>query len=351
MINSFKAVALASMVMLGTSSVHADTYTTYNGVAVGTEQDQSDVTIGDIMKSLDLDHVFDSMEVRWWKWDTCEGSLYHTPGFEMCYDEPFIIGDYSMTAGRLSSLGITLQNDFSKNGYLRQSDEASMHGFGWANLIFFPLLGLVIDVNEFCFEEGDLSLPYLSIFDPTYDGIFAGDVFAEIGNMFNTNAMLLGAIDCAASSTEFLNNFNEDVEKYNIMTRMAMPHYIGCWNTFPMGGWAHNPDPILQAATGNWYGLAMLSRAGTVRKTMILPGLEGSLFPDTRCGPKAVPEPIKVQWRMNLAYPTASEMVPLGAIATEWAEFKNKPESVDDAVFWIAQRKCILFGAAPCGEK
>lgn len=329
----------------------ADGYTTYGGVYVETGEEHAESHFEDVLSSLDLDHTIESIKIDWSKWGMCKGPLYNVPGFEMCYDEPVAIADYSMMPGDIHSLGISIGTNPEQAGWMRFGNEEGLNKFGYTNLVYFPLFGMIIDSDEMCFEKGDLAVPYISRFDPTYDGMYSGSVFFDIVNLFNVNAILLGAVDCAAASTAYLSSLFDTTRKKNDEIRMTLMHYIGCWNTFPMGGWSHNPDPILQAGTGAAYSLAMLTRAGLLLKTAEIDGYDGGLLPDTMCGPKETPVFVKPQWLFNLAYPKPSSVVPLGAVASEWAEFKNSPESIDDVSFWVHQRKCFWFGAAACSRK
>jgi hypothetical protein len=257
-----------------------------------------------------------------------------------------------MQAGSIPSLGVDFDLDPSKAGYTRFNDsEDSIQKFGYANIIYFPILGMILDENMFCFEKGDMGLPYLSQFDPTYDGVFSADLFRDIALLFNPTSILLGVVDCASASASMLIDGWDAARHKNDELRMVFPHYFGCWNTFSMGGWSQNPDPIIQGATGVTYGLAVLTRMGLLQKTAKIPGIDGVIAPDTMCGPRTSEIFMKPQWLFNLAYPAPSSFVPLGAVATEWAEFKNKPGTVDSSSFWIAQRKCFLFGAADCSRE
>lgn len=306
--------------------------------------------IDKLLAGLDMQHMISSIEIDWSDWESCGNNMAGLPGFATCFDEPAYIADYSLQAMKINSLGIDFGSDPMKNGYTRSSEEGSMHGFGWANIIKFPLMRMVIDVPGFCFEGGDLALAYMSWLDPTYDGIFSSTVFAEIDAMLNPTTIFFGAIDCAASSVEKYTDSMSSAGQATDSIRMGLPMYMGCWNSFPMGGWSHNPNPIVMGATSIGYGFAIAQRSGTIKKTMRLPSLDGSVYKDTMCGPRIEPLFVKAQYLYSLVYPKQSETVPLGAIPTEWAEFKNTTDDFDEAAFWIFQRKCFYFGAASCSK-
>lgn len=310
----------------------------------------SEAKIDKMLAGLDIDHFVESIVIDWTEMGTCNVGLVPTPGFAMCYDEPAYIGDYSMEAMEVHSLGINFGSDTMKNGYTRGEDDSSIHGFGYANVITFPVIGMVMGDSGLCVEGSGLSIPYMAWLDPTYDGIFSHNVFAEIALLFNPTAMLTGAIDCMASSIAGLTDPFTAVSQKNDEIRMGLPHYVGCWNSFPMGGWSHNPNPLLMGATSTTYGLAMGQRTGAIKKSFRLKGLDGGLYKDTMCGPKIEPKFVKVQYLYNMFYPTVSETVPLGATAQEWAEFKQDGTGADKSSFWIFKRKCFYFGAASCSS-
>lgn len=341
---------LITSLLFAAASLFAEGYTTYNGIYVQTSEQSSTSHFNDIIQNIDLEHTVESIVIHWDKWGMCRGPLYNIPGFEMCFDEPIGIADWSVAPGNIHSLGVSIGNNPAKQGWSRFDGEEGLNKFGYVNFIYFPVFGYMIDADGICLEKGDLTIPYLSAFDPSYDGVFASNIFKEITYMFNMTAILLGAADCFAASTANLSSAFEATQKANDDIRMSLPHYVGCWNTFPMGGWSHNPDPILQAATSSTYALAMLMRAGVLQKTARVTGYDGGVLPDTMCGPKETPVFVKPQWLYNLAYPKPSDVIPLGATAPEWAEFKNSSKSMDDVSFWVHQRKCFWFGAASCSR-
>lgn len=344
-------IRLALAALLSAATLMADGYTTFNGVYVETGEQHSTSHLNDIIENLDLDYTIESIKIDWEKWGFCRGPLFNIPGFEMCFDEPIGIADWSVSPGNIHSLGVSIGNNPEKAGWSRFDGDQGFNKFGYVNFVYLPALGFALDATGMCLEKGDIAVPYLSTFDPSYDGVFAPNVFVEMTYMFNPTAMLLGAADCLASSTANLSSAFESTQKTNDDIRMSLPHYVGCWNSFPMGGWSHNPDPILHAGTSTVYALATLMRASVLQKTARVLGYDGGVLPNTMCGPKDSPIFVKPQWLFNLAYPRASSVVPLGAMAPEWAEFKNSPESMDDISFWVHQRKCFWFGAAACSRE
>lgn len=344
-----KHLILAAAMLV--TALFGEGYTTYNGVHIQTGEQHAPAHLEEILANLDLAHTVESIKIDWGKWGFCRGPLYNIPGFEMCYDEPVGVADWSVSPGSIHSLGISIGNNPAKAGWSRFGGDEGFNKFGYANFVYLPILGMVLEASGMCLEKGDIAVPYLSVFDPTYDGVFAPNIFAEMTFLFNPTAMLLGAADCAAASTAHLSSSFDSTQKANDDIRMSLPHYVGCWNSFPMGGWSHNPDPILHAGTSTVYALAVLQRAFVLQKTARIQGYDGSVLPDTMCGPKDTAIFVKPQWLINLAYPVASSVVPMGAIAPEWAEFKNSPESVDNISFWVHQRKCFWFGAAACSRE
>jgi len=330
-------------------SYAADGFVNHDNIYITDAQDV-DAKLDDLLEALDLNHMIKSISIHWDDWGSCGSNNLGLPGFAMCFDEPKYIGDYSKEPLKIHSLGVSLGSNPEKNGYLRTEDEQGLHGFGWVNLISFPIMGMILDAEEMCLEKGDISIGYLSPFDPTYDGIFSQNVFADITAMMHPETMLLGAIDCLSSSVSELDDPLSTFSQNNNKVRMALPHYVGCWNSFPMGGWSHNPDPILMGVTASTYALAMGQRSGFVKKTMPVKGFDDSYLPDTMCGPKYTAVFVKPQFLYTLASPGKSSTVPLGATAPEWAEFKNLPDSFDESAFWIWQRKCFYFGAAKCSK-
>ncbi len=328
-----------------------DTSSTSNtGYNVKYNQKDMDAKVDKLLKALDMTHWVDSIEIDWTDWGTCKSKTVSIPGSSFCFDEPLYVGDYSQESLKVQSLGIRFGHAPEKNGYSRHSEDA-MHGFGWNNVIKFPILGLVVDSPMLCMERGDISIPYLSFLDPTYSGIFAGIAFADVFAMFNPSTIYLGAIDCAAASVRGYTDTTSTTGESIDYLRIGIPHYFGCWNTFPAGGFGHSPDPIIKGVTASTYGLATLMRSGIVPKTTKLEGLDGNMFPDTMCGEKISPQGlVKTQFYYSLVEPGVSEVVPLGASPAEWAEFKNDPEAGDQSIYWIWTRRCIYLGAASCGK-
>jgi hypothetical protein len=208
---------------------------------------------------------------------------------------------------------------------------------------------MVISPKGLCIDKSALSIPYLSFLDPTYDGIFAKTLFADTFSMFSPMTIYLGALDCGAASVQGHADALSATGQAVDYLRVGLPHYMGCWNTFPAGGWGHNPDPIVQGTTASTYGLATLMRSGVIPKSMKINGFDGKLFPNTMCGPKVSPAIfVKPQFYYSLVEPGTSSVVPLGDIASEWAELKNDPSAADESIYWIWSRKCIYIGAASC---
>jgi len=312
--------------------------------------DEAKSRMQDFMKNLDWNHFEKSFSFDFTKWSTCGNSNLGIPGYAACYDEPMLLADYSKKPLKVQSLGISLGSDPSNFGYTRKS-KGSYHAFGHVNLVKFPFLGEIIDSRYLCLIGGDITLIYLSAFDPLYDGMFTSQVFKDVDVFFQPYTMLLGVIDCAASSVDNLVDPLGTFGQSNARLRMAFPQYFGCWNAFPMGGWTESSDPIVGAAAAIGFSLASSMRVGTISKSVKIKGVDGSIAPDTMCGPKVSQYAfMKPQFLYNLVYPTASRTVPLGAVASEWAEFKNKATSEDDAAFWVWKRKCMWVGAASCGD-
>lgn len=340
--------ALLSFIFIVTISSAEDTNGTYAGYNIKYDKQASKAKVDKILKALDAKHFSDSVEIDWTDVGFCKSGLMKIPGFATCYDEPLYVGDYSQEPMKVQSLGIRFGFAPQKNGYTRHGED-SIHGFGWNNIIKFPILGMIIDAKGTCLDRTALSIPYLSFLDPTYDGIFAKTAFADIFTMFSPMTIYLGALDCGAASVrghaDALSATGQAVD----YLRMGLPHYMGCWNTFPAGGWGHNPDPIVQGTTASTYALASLMRSGVIPKTMKINGFDGKIFPDTMCGPKVSPAYfVKPQFYYSLVTPGTSSVVPLGAIASEWAELKNDPTAADESIYWIWSRKCVYIGAASC---
>lgn len=318
------------------------------GFNVKYDTKQVNAKIDKILKAIDMQHFVESIEIDWTDWGTCQSGTIHIPGVAFCFDEPLYVGDYSPEALKVQSLGIRFAYAPQKNGYARKGED-SYHGFGWNNIIKLPFLGMVLDTQDMCMDKSDVSVPYLSFLDPTYSGVFAQALFADTFAMMSPSTILLGALDCAAASAQGHADTLSATGKGIDYLRVGLPHYMGCWNTFPAGGWGHNSDPIIQATTSSTYALAALMRSGAIPKSTKVDGFDGKLFPDTMCGSKASPHAfVKPQFYYSLVTPGISQVVPLGAIASEWAEFKNDPSSADEAVYWIWSRRCIYLGAAKC---
>lgn len=327
----------------------AETYTTYNNVQMeGTEESES--RLGKMISDLDMNYFADSIDIDFADWKTCGDNVLAIPGVAACYDEPLFMADYSKEPLKIQSLGISLSTDPQKAGYTRKS-ENSLNSFGHVNLIKFSFLGMIIDSKFMCLSGEDISLAYLSAFDPMYDGMFTNMMYTDINIFFKPQLMLLGVVDCAASS---VSNFTSGLSETGMMNdrlRMAFPQYFGCWNAFPMGGYSANPDPILSGGVASGFALSSIMRTGLVKKSIRIKGLDGKILPDTMCGAKLSPTYfIKPQFNFQLIYPTTSRVVPMGAVASEWAEFKNTPESIDNSAFWIWKRNCLYLGAAECSK-
>lgn len=323
-----------------------------NGVYISDDDYNSPDTqakLQDVIENLDIDHFADTFEMDFGEWGFCGSGVVISSGPTVCFDEPVIVADYSKEPLKIQALGISLNNDISRSGYSRKS-LAGSHVFGHTTFLQFPLIGMWMDSKELCLQQGDISIGYLSDFDPLYDGMHTKAAFPDLTQLFQPHLMLLEAVDCAASSAESLTGNLSTVSQYNAKLRMAIPHAFGCWNAFSMGGWATQSDPILAAGTAISYALAGSMRIGLISKSTKISGMDGSTLPDTMCGQKITPIFVKPQFLFNMATPTASKVVPLGAMAPEWATFKNTPDAVDESSYWIWQRKCLYFGAAKCSK-
>lgn len=340
---------LLFLIVTVTQNASAESWTNNQGIIMDTEAQETRSRLDDLIKNLDLDHFIDSIEIDFADWKTCGGQLLGIPGIAGCYDEPVVMADYSTEPLKIQSLGISLGTDIQRSGYSRRS-MASINVFGHTNLIKFPLLGMIMDSKFMCFQGGELSLTYMSGFDPLYDGMFTRMIFADISVFFKPELMLLGFADCAAASVSNYFDGLSTAGSFNSRLRMAFPHYMGCWNSFPMGGWSHQSDPIVAGATSISFALASAMRVGGIGKTIRIKGMDGSMLPETMCGEKISPLFVKPQFLFQLIYPTTSQVVPLGATPPEWAEFKNKPDSVDNSAFWVWKRKCLYLGAAECSR-
>ena len=312
----------------------------------------SKAKVDKMISGLDLEYFVNSISLDWLDVGFCNKASLPIPGFATCYSEPALIGDYSLEPMEIHTLGITFGTDPMKNGYSRSDkNDGASHNFGYANLVGFPILGMVEGESGFCFDQGGLKLSYTAWLDPTYDGMFSSTVFPDVTAMFNPVAMVVGALDCAAASVATGVDPFGTIAEYNNKIRMGLNYYAGCWNSFPMGGWAHDPNTIVNAGTGVTYGLAMGQRAGIIRKTKRLEGMDGSLYRDSMCGGEVEPLLVKVGYDFGLFYPTPGEVVPLGAAAPEFAEFKQDGTSSDKTAFWVYKHKCFYYGAAPCSQK
>lgn len=338
--------------LIGISLAFAGGFTDSNGIYFETSDVETmDARIDEILERFDTDHVVDSIVIDWGNWGFCEGSA--TPGVMLCYDEPIMIADYSVAPLKMASLGLDIGSDPSRNGYTRGDDKNSNTNFGYVNMFSLPLLGFALDdMPEFCFESGDISVAYISAFDPLYDAMFTIQAFRDIEQMFEPSVILLGIFDCVASSSQELLDSTNAISRTSDMIRMAHPANIGCWNSFPMGGRSQSPDPIIDGATSVTFALAEGMRTDLITKTIPLYLYDGTPgFPDTMCGGRYCPVFIKPQFLIGMSYPIGSRTVPIGAVASVWAEYKNSVSMGDSIGYWIWKRKCFYMGAATCNKE
>lgn len=245
----------------------------------------------------------------------------------------------------------------------------------FGHFIYFPILGIIFKkkLNFVCFHRGDLDIPYLSEFDPTYkQDYYYMKMIPQMVSMFSPDALLGTFFDCSATmianaiqgysddKSQDLTSVQDgdisalegtgveqgtqsggipdDLLEYVNRIRNAIWFVDGCNGFSPIGGYQNGQDPITET-TNDWYGIAnILHGASALLPLAILEKQTNAQFggeeskmqsPEqlipSMCAPKKFPMIIPTQYSNQLAYPLVGSGKEMGATGMEVSTGKNLP--------------------------
>lgn len=260
---------------------------------------------------------------------------------------------------------------------------------GDAHFVYIPIMGVIFKkkLKFVCFHEGDLLIPYMSEFDPTWkQDLYAAKMIPHMILMFTPQALISSIFDCVATeivngvmgyqdgatfdvnspSMESVNkstandlagNSNQigttakmTVDKMN-QIRNTFYFVDGCNGFTPVGGYVQGDD-VIQDATLTFHGImSTLHTASALSPVSFLykqsnMTVNSSEYPksapasgvlDTMCRWQDYGLPIPSQYLLQLSYPTIGSAKECGVTGLDVSTAKNVPEGVNSAVFtsWI----------------
>lgn len=272
---------------------------------------------------------------------------------------------------------------------------------GDSHMIYLPIMGIIFKkkLKFACFHKGDLMIPYMSEFDPTWkQDTFSSKLIPHMLTMFTPQGLLSSIFDCVAGeivnsilgyqdgatidlnaaaaeaggggTSDLAGNSNHmgsmaaaSLEKMNEV-RDTFYFVDGCNGFSPVGGYVEGQDVLLDG-TLVFHGLmATLHSASAISpipflskqsnifmNTSAFPkATDGGVVPDTMCEWKDYPLPIASQYMLQLAYPTIGGAKELGVSGLEVSTAKNVPEAVNSSVFVVWERRDYYAFAYFCQD-
>lgn len=290
----------------------------------------------------------------------------------------------------------SLMNHFSGTG---ETTPRSVTGY--AHFIYFPIMGILFKkkLKFVCFNSGNLLIPYLSEFDPSWRvDVYYSKFMPHMFMMLTPQSMVSGLFDCIASETvnavhgyssgyfnsdqnvsiieEFASkdkasNYvyagskkSKSVEFLNSI-RDTMFFIDGCNGYAPVGGYVNGDDPISEATLtfygimGTLHGASMISPVPFLKKQVEMHFESGLYGPkisipaksvDTLCESKRFPLPIASQYLLQLSYPFVAGAKELGVLPPEVSTAHNHPGAVNSSVYVVWERRDYYAFAYVCGD-
>ena len=301
---------------------------------------------------------------------------------------------------------IDLGGNIIKGGSLNQENANSStmrSAIADAHFIYVPIMGLIFkkSLKFVCFHSGDLLIPYISEFDPTWkQDLYYGKMIPHMLAMFSPQGLLSTLYDCVA--TEIVNSMsgyhdgsgNIDINNMETMETTAATHderdsshsstfetssmdtmnsvrdtmyYVdGCSGFTPVGGYV-NGDDIIQDATLTFHGImALLHSSSAVSPVAFLSKqtnlkINSSVLgngapvknsgPGTMCTWKDYALPLPSQYVLQLSYPTVGTAKEAGVTGADVSTGKNVPGARNSSVFTVWERRDYYAFAYFCGEE
>jgi hypothetical protein len=278
-------------------------------------------------------------------------------------------------------------------------DDSGRGVAGDAHFIYMPVMNMIFKkrLTFVCFHQGDLLIPYMSEFDPTWkQDAFAIKMIPHMLMMFTPQSLVSGLLDCVAgevvngimgyqkgSSINITNDTMESAFDDEIgaggqhegeaaktiqdnMNRIRDTFYFvdGCNGFTPVGGYVHGEDPIADATLmwhgimANLHGVSAMSPASFLSKqtdmyfdvaSMPTDGPVVSNL-DTICRWKDFALPIASQYLLQLAYPVVGSAKEMGSTSANVSTAKNLPQSANSSVFLVWIRRDYAAFAYFCGK-
>jgi hypothetical protein len=273
-----------------------------------------------------------------------------------------------------------------------------------AHFIYLPIMGIIFkkSLKFVCFHKGELQIPYMSEFDPTWkQDSYAAKMIPHMTTAFTVNGLLSSVFDClAVSLANAINGYfggdaqmdptqYDQYESFDSMSTEGQPtnanqtnpyaektveqmntimntmYFIaGCSGFSPVGGYVDGED-VIQDATlsfhgiqGMLHGLSALSPKPFLYKQTNA-GFNFSTFQkmntganpaNTMCTWKDFPLPIPSQYVLQLAYPTVGSAKESGVTGAEVSTAKNVPGSQNSVAYVVWVRRDYYAFAYFCGE-
>jgi hypothetical protein len=284
--------------------------------------------------------------------------------------------------------------------YQQVENSAGMRTVAYdSHFIFIPIMGIIFKKNlKFvCFHKGDLVIPYMSEFDPTWkQDIYYAKMIPHMTALFTPQGLLSSIFDCLA--TEVANailgwqdgfgnpdisfesaeskSYHSHVENSNPPSefeqgsldkmnsiRDTMYFVAGCSGFTPVGGYVNGDDPVLDAdllfhgIMGLLHGASALSPVEFLNKQSNI-HINSSSFPrsspelnvlDTMCTWRRYALPIASQYLLQLSYPTVGSAKEGGSSGASVSTAKAVPGS-KGAVYTVWDRRDYYAFAYFCGD-
>lgn len=272
-----------------------------------------------------------------------------------------------------------------------------------AHFIYAPIMGMIFKktMTFVCFHKGDITIPYLSEFDPTWkQDIYYTKMIPHMIAMFSPQGLLSVLFDCvsteivnalvgafdgernytnASSQTlmsmdsangDLIGNSNQQgdiskatMEKMN-MIRDTMYFVDGCSGFTPVGGYANGED-VIQDATLLFHGIMSLLHGVSTMSPIPFLYKQTNIHINTASFPKSAPTasvldtmctwkdyalPIPSQYLLQLAYPVVGSAKEGGSTGASVSTAKNIP-AANGSVFTVWVRRDYYAFAYFCHEE
>ena len=271
-----------------------------------------------------------------------------------------------------------------------------------AHFIYLPIFGMIFKKTMafVCFHKGDLDIPYLSEFDPTWkQDVYYSKMIPQMISSFSVNGLLSTVFDClAVSIANSINGyfggdagadvFQGDYESFDSVDTNGQPEnankmndtarstidsmntimdtmyfVAGCSGFSPVGGYVNGEDVIQDSSLsfhgmqGMLHGLSAVAVPYLYKQTQakfnmsqIQKRNENANPTDTMCTWKTFPLPIPSQYVLQLSYPVVGEGKESGVTGAEVSTAKNVPGSQNAIAYNVWVRRDYYAFAYFCGN-